>query len=194
MPLIKRYPNRKLYDTDAKRYVTLEELAALVQQGTDVHVVDHESGEDLTNLTLTQIVLDQQRKSAGSLPRSILTGLIRGGGNTLEQLIHSVQNSVSSLSSLTITSNAQEAEAQVVNMLQQVTQGKLSLEQFQSLLRVNDRMADLLHMLNIPSRHEVQQLQDQLEQLNQKLTLLIELRSKQLQTQNAEKAEQDANA
>jgi polyhydroxyalkanoate synthesis repressor PhaR len=57
MPLIKRYPNRKLYDTEAKSYITLEGVAALIRNGEDVQVIDHESGEDLTTLTLTQIIL-----------------------------------------------------------------------------------------------------------------------------------------
>ena len=65
MPQIKRYPNRKLYDTEAKRYVTLDELAGLIQAGADIQVIDHESGEDLTNVTLTQVVLEQQKKSSG---------------------------------------------------------------------------------------------------------------------------------
>ena len=53
MPLIKRYPNRKLYDTEAKQYVTLEQIAELIRSGKDVQVIDHESGEDLTALTLS---------------------------------------------------------------------------------------------------------------------------------------------
>ena len=53
MPTIKRYPNRKLYDTEAKRYVTLDSIALMIQHGRDVQVIDHETGEDLTNLTLS---------------------------------------------------------------------------------------------------------------------------------------------
>ena len=84
MPLvIKRYPNRKLYDTEAKRYVTLDQVTVLIQDGQEIQVVDHESGEDLTNLTLTQIILEQEKKSDdGFLPRSVLTGLIRAGDQT----------------------------------------------------------------------------------------------------------------
>ena len=72
MPLIKRYPNRKLYDTEAKTYVTLDQLTVLIQHGADVQVIDHETGEDLTNLTLTQIILEQEKKRAGFLPRQLI--------------------------------------------------------------------------------------------------------------------------
>ena len=68
MPVIKRYPNRKLYDTTAKQYVSLEGIADLVRQGAEVQVVDHATGEDLTTLTLTQIIVEQERLQSGFLP------------------------------------------------------------------------------------------------------------------------------
>src|SRR5262245_26407093 len=91
MALIKRYPNRKLYDTAARRYITLEQITELIRQGEDIQVIDHESGEELTNTVLTQIILEQEKKQNGFLPRSLLTGLIRMGGDTLGQVRHSLQ-------------------------------------------------------------------------------------------------------
>lgn len=90
MPLIKRYPNRKLYDTAAKQYVSLEGIAALIRSGEEVKVVDHATGEDLTTLTLTQIIVEQEKLRAGFLPGPVLTGLIRSGGNTLTHLARSL--------------------------------------------------------------------------------------------------------
>jgi polyhydroxyalkanoate synthesis repressor PhaR len=86
VPLIKRYPNRKLYDTEVKRYVTLEEIASLIRQGKEVRVVDHTTGEDLTAVTLTQVILEQEKKLSGFLPRAVLTGLIQAGGERLSIL------------------------------------------------------------------------------------------------------------
>ncbi|MFN2245389.1 MAG: polyhydroxyalkanoate synthesis regulator DNA-binding domain-containing protein [Anaerolineae bacterium] len=86
MPVIKRYPNRKLYDTEAKQYVTLAQIASLIRDGQDVQVVDHATGEDLTALTLTQVILEQERKLNGFLPQTVLTGLIQAGGETLSTL------------------------------------------------------------------------------------------------------------
>jgi polyhydroxyalkanoate synthesis repressor PhaR len=90
MPLIKRYPNRKLYDTNAKRYITLAGIAILIRQGQEVEVVDHASGKDLTAVTLTQVIFEQEKKRQGFLPRSVLTGLIRSGGETLTNLRNSL--------------------------------------------------------------------------------------------------------
>lgn len=86
MPVIKRYANRKLYDTETKRYVTLEDLAEFVRQGEDVRVVDHATGEDLTSQTLLQIVFEEQKKIGGLLPQVYLTRLIRAGGSTVSAL------------------------------------------------------------------------------------------------------------
>jgi polyhydroxyalkanoate synthesis repressor PhaR len=85
MPLIKRYPNRKLYDTRARRYVTLEEIAALIRDGQDVVVVDHATEEDLTAVTLAQILLGEEKRR-GYLPQSLLAGLVRAGGQTFASL------------------------------------------------------------------------------------------------------------
>jgi polyhydroxyalkanoate synthesis repressor PhaR len=74
---IKRYGNRKLYDPATRRYVTLQQLAALVVQGQDVHVLDQKSGLDLTNLTLAQALLESVREGASRIPRQVLTRLIR---------------------------------------------------------------------------------------------------------------------
>lgn len=86
MPIVKRYPNRKLYDTRAKQYITLEGIAELIRQGEEVQVIDHSSGEDLTALTLTQIIFEQEKKKSGLLPNSVLTGLIRSSGDRLTSI------------------------------------------------------------------------------------------------------------
>ena len=86
MPVIKRYPNRKLYNTEAKTYVTLAQIAHLIRDGQDVQVVDHATGEDLTALTLTQVILEQERRQSGFLPQTVLTGLIQAGGERLGSL------------------------------------------------------------------------------------------------------------
>ena len=90
MPLIKRYPNRKLYDTEARQYITLEEIAELVRRGDEVQVVDNASGADLTALTLSQIVFELQKKQRGFLPRSLLAALIHGGTQRLSGVLGSL--------------------------------------------------------------------------------------------------------
>jgi polyhydroxyalkanoate synthesis repressor PhaR len=84
--VVKRYPNRKLYDTAAKRYVSLDILAELIRQGEDVQVVDHATGDDLTVLVLAQIIAEQERKQGSFFPLPLLTGWIQAGEETLASL------------------------------------------------------------------------------------------------------------
>lgn len=86
MPLIKRYSNRKLYDTDSKRYVTLEEVAEFIRKGEDVKVVDHATGDDLTSVTLFQVIFEEEKKIGGLIPQLFLSRLIRTSGDKMSAL------------------------------------------------------------------------------------------------------------
>lgn len=86
MPVIKRYPNRKLYDTSAKQYISLDGVSEMIRRGEPVQVVDHATGEDHTTLVLTQIIAEQEKRGSGFLPLDVLTGLVQAGGNTLVTL------------------------------------------------------------------------------------------------------------
>src|SRR2546421_10363320 len=77
--VIKRYSNRKLYDTQESRYVTLEEIEEMVRAGKEISVVDAASGEDLTAVTLTQIILENERSHRAGLPTAFLHQLIKHG-------------------------------------------------------------------------------------------------------------------
>lgn len=94
MPLIKRYSNRKLYNTESRQYVTLDGIAALIRQGQPVHVVDHASGEDLTALTLSQIILEQEKRTGGFLPKTVLAGLVQASGDTLATVQRTLASSL----------------------------------------------------------------------------------------------------
>ena len=77
--VIKRYSNRKLYDTQESRYVTLEELEELIRAGKEISVVDVSTGEDLTSVTLAQIILEKERNSPHGAPTAFLHQLIKHG-------------------------------------------------------------------------------------------------------------------
>ena len=77
MPLIKRYANRKLYDTESKRYITLDGIAEMIRQQQDVKVIDHETGEDITALTQAQIIFEQERKLRSGIPHTVFTNSSR---------------------------------------------------------------------------------------------------------------------
>ena len=74
--LIKKYGNRRLYDTAGSRYVNLDDIAGLIRQGKDVKVVDAKSGRDLTRVTLTQIITEDAKDKPTGLPLELLRQLI----------------------------------------------------------------------------------------------------------------------
>lgn len=87
--VIKKYANRRLYNTDTSTYVTLDNLAAMVRSERDFIVYDAKSGQDLTHQVLTQIIVEQESKGQSLLPISFLRQLIRFYGNSMEKLVPS---------------------------------------------------------------------------------------------------------
>ena len=84
--VIKRYANRKLYDTEESRYITLEEIGQMIRDGADVHVVDNRSKGDMTSVTLAQIIFEEEKKQS-HMPLGVLRDIIRTGGETLTDFI-----------------------------------------------------------------------------------------------------------
>jgi len=75
--LIKKYSDRRLYDTQASRYVTLDDVARIVRKGIDVEVRDRRSGKDVTSIILTQIIVEEARDRQSTLPLQLLQDIIR---------------------------------------------------------------------------------------------------------------------
>jgi polyhydroxyalkanoate synthesis repressor PhaR len=85
--IIKRYSNRKLYDTVRSSYVRLEDIAAMVKAGTEVKVVDNQTKEDLTSVTLAQIIFEDEKAKRNTMPLGMLRDLVRHGGQSLTEFI-----------------------------------------------------------------------------------------------------------
>ena len=108
--VIKRYGNRKLYDTHQSRYVTLEEISRMIRQGQDIKVIDNKTQEDLTNVTFTQIMLEREKSKRNSLPRSLLRGLIEQSGESLYEWLQKGKESFTTMKT--------EAEGQFLRLLE----------------------------------------------------------------------------
>jgi polyhydroxyalkanoate synthesis repressor PhaR len=173
MPLIKRYPNRKLYDTEAKQYITLEGIAELVRRGEEIQVIDHASGEDLTSLTLTQIIYEQEKKQSGVLPKSVLSGLIQAGSEKLSTVRRALASPLDFLRQVD-----EEIELRIEYL---IDQNELPLEEAHRIrekllslgrhLRANSladeqRVEQILAERNVPSQEEIQRLSDRIEDLS----------------------------
>lgn len=135
--IIKRYENRKLYDTEGSTYVAQSDVAQMVRSGETVRVVDNVTGEDLTAQVLTQIILEEGKRGDALLPTDVLHALLRRSGAAvetgLEQLRHVahaaqrhgatdlVQQSLGRLNRLLRSPQAAPQAAEVERLREQMT-------------------------------------------------------------------------
>lgn len=94
---IKRYTNRKLYDTESSEYVSLSDIAGMVRRGETVEVVDNTTGEDLTAQTLTQIILEEGKNGREVIPSDLLHQLLRRSGEVVDSGIDQIRSTVDDL-------------------------------------------------------------------------------------------------
>src|SRR6185295_10483022 len=85
--IIKKYANRRLYDTESSSYITLERLAEMVRQKRDFKVVDAKTGEDITHNVLTQIIMDEESRGETMLPINFLRQLIGMYGDSMQSMV-----------------------------------------------------------------------------------------------------------
>lgn len=180
MKTIKRYPNRKLYDLERKHYVTLDDIALFIQEGQDVQVLDHDTGEDLTSVTLSQIIFEREKKRSGFLPQTVLMTLVRTGGGTLDYLRRSLNSSLGALRMLeeeidhrldALVAKGEIAQEEAERMRQEIFANASSAARE---MMPDRRVEAALHRLNVPSSRDVQSLQQQVEDLMARVDVLLE--------------------
>lgn len=176
MPLIKRYSNRKLYDTKNNKYVNLDTIAQMIQHGEDVQVIDNVNGEDLTAVTFAQIIMERERKGSEFVPRTILIELIKAG----EESINSIRQKLSATSDL-----IQKVDQEIATRLEVlIKRGEIAEEEAKKLRdqlivdgqlwlnppRFTDKdIEDALLRQGIPTKKDFQKLVQQVEALSEKL-------------------------
>jgi polyhydroxyalkanoate synthesis repressor PhaR len=87
--IIKKYANRRLYNTDTSSYITLDDLAKMVRENIDFNVLDAKSGDDITHTILTQIIVEEESHGSQMLPVSFLRDLIGMYGNSMQAMMPS---------------------------------------------------------------------------------------------------------
>ncbi len=87
--IIKKYANRRLYNTDTSSYITLDDLAKMVRENVDFQVLDAKSGDDITHTILTQIIVEEESHGTQMLPVSFLRDLISMYGNSMQSMMPS---------------------------------------------------------------------------------------------------------
>jgi polyhydroxyalkanoate synthesis repressor PhaR len=145
--LIKKYANRKLYDTQTSRYVTLEDLAGLVRDGHEIRVVDRDTGNDLTQVILSQIVLHEEKRGPA--------GLVDAGADALHDRGQAL---------LDYVRKTLNVPGDLVN---QMERRRLDLE-----VMIDEAIERALRRLRIPSRHDIDSLNARLDKLSAQLEKL----------------------
>jgi polyhydroxyalkanoate synthesis repressor PhaR len=150
--VIKKYANRRLYDTSTSRYINLEDIAALVRNGKHVQVVDATTGEDLTRVTLTQIIVEDAKDQPSGLPLELLRQLIVASDRVGQEFImwylksafDAYQKVQSSLQ--TRLSEMQSAALSPIQMMKNMLQSpapERGDEQSAELMELRQRLAEL---------------------------------------------------
>ena len=142
--LIKKYANRKLYDTRTSSYITLEGIAQLVREGHDIKVVDRDDGRDLTQVTLSQVVLEEEKRGPARL--------VDAGG----EILHDRGQALLDYVRRTLT---------VPNELRnEVGRRREGLESI-----VDDAIERALERLRIPTRKDIDRINSRLDRLSAQL-------------------------
>ena len=164
--VIKKYPNRRLYDTAASKYINLEDIAAFVREGKDVQVVDAQTGEDVTRVTLTQIIMDDAKQQPTGLPLEMLKQLIistdRMGREFIMWYLKSAYDAYQTVQSKLHTgmSEVQAAATSPINMVKNFLQSQMTGAQqpqpdaSAELQQLRQRLAELEARMAQPAPRE----------------------------------------
>lgn len=168
---IKRYPNRKLYDTLESCYVTLDDIGQMIKEGEDIQVIDNNTQEDLTSMTLAQIIFEEEKKRKNPALLLTLKDIIRSGAETIRDFAQkSYENSVREFS------NAKDEVNEFVDRIS--AKGLLSPNDRHNLLAIIRNFIEVKvkptvkNVKNIPAvKSELKQLQTKIDSIEKKLKI-----------------------
>ncbi len=170
MHLIKRYSNRKLYDTISKTYITLDTIATIVREGEKIEVIENDSGENITAAILAQIIAEDARKTNSYSP-SIFVQMIRKSGDFMWGSAKKIAQ--------TVGETAYSLEEQIETRIKKITTEQpeeISEENVplpSTYRKIEEQMeiwmVGILQRLNIPTKNDLKKLQKAIDALEQRL-------------------------
>lgn len=178
MRQIKRYANRKLYDTTDKKYITLTRLTEMVKEGEEISVIDNKTGEDITASVLAKLISHGEKEEHENLPPSALMRLIRKGGDTVADYAKKYSTIWQSALAL-----AEDETEKLVNKL--IKDRELSESEGRNLKKeirgytetlkmwisatIDKRIKEMLDVMNLADRQQVVQLTEAIDRLTEKV-------------------------
>jgi polyhydroxyalkanoate synthesis repressor PhaR len=180
MLIIKRYSNRKLYDTQEKKYISLSNIRQMIHSGHEIQVINNETGEDITSQILADLIAGAEKTKHGFLPQEFLSDMIRLGQDRiagLQQAIglstmfsrlvdHEISRRLSFLVESGILSGADRENINDMLMMKAITSSMTPNV-------IDEYFPLLLQEANIPSRNDFDLLEEQLEQISLQLNALM---------------------
>ena len=170
--VIKRYTNRKLYDTVESRYVTLDEIAQMIKGGAEVKIIDNRTKEDLTSVTLAQIIFEEEKKRS-QMPLGVLREIIRHGGEAVAgfyaEKAGTLVGKVAELKSKT-DSLREDLSEKVRGVTGMFKRPEETVEELRG--RVDAAVKQAIDALGPGGKAEIERLQKRIQELEQKIEQL----------------------
>jgi polyhydroxyalkanoate synthesis repressor PhaR len=177
MPIIiKRYRNRKLYNTQSKRYVTLEEIEQIIKEQEEIKVIDNDSGNDITATTLTQIIFDLEKSKNGVLPVDLLFSLVQSGGKRIDEIRRNIFTSLNFPHHFDIEierrlklliENGELSKAEGIRLLENLL--SIGFKQDSMIENVEGKIIEFLKDKEIPTKEDYRTLMNRIDTLSKKL-------------------------
>ena len=184
--VIKRYTNRKLYDTVESRYVTLDEIAQMIKGGAEVKIIDNRTKEDLTSVTLAQIIFEEEKKRS-QMPLGVLREIIRNGGEAVAgfyaEKAGTIAGKLGELRSKTesLREDLEQRVRGVTGMFRPGGEGSSPVKEVMEAGgravdeirgRVDTAVKTVVESLGAPAPAEIERLQKRIQELEQKIEQL----------------------
>jgi len=181
--IIKRYSNRKMYDSSTSKYVTLEDIAHLVRENEEIQVIDNETGDDITTITLSQIILEQERGKKELLPVPVLLReIIRKGEKSVMEFVK--RSVLMGVGAIAITKEKAEEIADEL-----VKNAKITKKQGRELVKdlmekaekekkalnskIEGTIQKVMKRMNTPTKEEFRKLNQKVENLTKQIENLL---------------------
>jgi polyhydroxyalkanoate synthesis repressor PhaR len=178
MRTIKKYANRKLYDTEAKQYISMDGLTELIRSGEEIEVIDNTSGEDITVSVLSQLLARQSGQRADGLSAGTLVELLRRGGGTLAEVarksftfghsaLHLAEDELDKVAGL--LSGGVEMSEEEGRKLKGEIQAYAGMFKQWTSEKIDQRINDVMEKLKIATRERADALDMRLNQLERRI-------------------------
>jgi polyhydroxyalkanoate synthesis repressor PhaR len=178
MHLIKKYVNRKLYDTTDKRYLTMDQLAELIKAGAEVSIIDNETGDDLTSAIVSQLLAREDSGNDKAVPSRVLMQMLRKGRGTLfgygkkyvalwqSALTMSKDEIEKLVNSLIVEKEISESDGR--NLKKEILGFANNLKSW-ILENIDQRVSEALKVMNLSSKDQVNELNKRVDALARKI-------------------------